>query len=95
MSLTESRKRANKKYINANYSTLSVKLPKTCAVFDLLTIATTKTGISKAEYVKRALYAQFAKDGVYIEGIKNNDQTDSELDIANPDCAADQQMDME
>ena len=86
MAISESRKKANKKYINANYATLSVKLPKTDIVFELLDKATQSTNQSKAQYIRNALLRQFVIDHIIDESELNADQP-GRLDTSNSAAA--------
>lgn len=61
---SEARIRANAKYGSKTYSALTIRYRKEDAIFSLLEEAITKTGTSKAEYVKKSLYRQFAIDGI-------------------------------
>ena len=61
---SEARLRANAKYASKTYSALTLRYRKDDEVFPMLEQAAGKTGMSKAEDTKKALYSQFEKDGI-------------------------------
>ncbi len=86
MAISESKNKADKKWHNANYATLSVKLPKSDIVFSLLDKATQATNTSKAQYVRNALLRQFQLDHI-IEDTQLNADQPGRLDSSNSQAA--------
>lgn len=76
--MNENKYRSNKRYNDKTYKTMTLHYRKEDPLFELLDIASKKTGQSKAEYTRQALYSRFIQDGI----MKSADQ-DEEFNEAN------------
>lgn len=67
MPQTEAQRKAKNKYNGKTYDQINCRLRREDRYLDRLALACTRTGRSQAEYIKVALDAQFARDGVTID----------------------------
>lgn len=77
---------SNKRYNDKTYRNLAFSYRKEDPLFELLDIASKKTGQSKAEYTRQALYSRFISDGI----MKSADQ-DEEFNEANSSYGLEEQ----
>ena len=82
MTISESKKKANRKWDSTNIKTLSIRLKSNDIIFELIDKAIEKTGMNKVDYIKRALYDRFLKDGI-IEDTQLNADQPGRLDTSN------------
>lgn len=87
MTISESKKKANRKWDSTNIKTLSIRLKSNDAIFELIDKAIEKTGMNKVDYIKCALYDRFLKDGI-IEDTQSNADQPGRLDVSNSGAAA-------
>ena len=65
MPLTEKKKITNNNYIKKAYRPLNVKFRKEEPLFEILDNLQETTGISKAEFIKQAIYEKLERDNIY------------------------------
>ena len=85
MSVSEAKKKGNRKWDSNNIKTLSIRLRNNDPIFELIDKAIQKTGMNKVDYIRCALYSRFIQDGI----MKNADQ-DEEFNEANSSSGLDE-----
>lgn len=74
MGTSESRLKANKKYMNKAYSEIKFRARREIRLNDLIELAAQQTKKSKAQYMLDAILAQLDNDGISIDMLPSDDQ---------------------
>lgn len=74
MGASESRLKANKKYMNKAYIEIKFRARRETRLNDLIEFAAQQTNKSKAQYMLDAIQAQLNKDGIIIDMLPSDDQ---------------------
>lgn len=74
MGTSESRLKANKKYMNKAYSEIKFRARRETRLNDLIELAAQQTKKSKAQYMLDAIQSQLANDGITIDMLPSEDQ---------------------
>lgn len=76
---TKAKIKANAKYNRKAYESISIRVPKSLCLNNILTVAAQKAGKSKAQYIYDAIETQLHYDGITIDCLVDLEQPNKDI----------------